>query len=115
MKTSHLLQTNTNTKNKLIHLLTNTSRETNKAPTEEQKKKHPNWIIVVIQNNPQTHIFLRSQIQKNEITGQNNPETLFFFFFARSQFTKMNRPPPFSLLIDIVLEKKEVINKTKLM
>jgi hypothetical protein len=66
----------------------------------------------VIQNNPQTHIFLRSQIQKNEITGQNNPETLFF---ARSQFTKMNRPPPFSLLIDIVLEKKEVINKTKLM
>jgi hypothetical protein len=79
MKTSHLLQTNTNTKNKLIHLLTNTSRETNKAPTEEQKKKHPNWIIVVIQNNPQTHIFLRSQIQKNEITGQNNPETLFFF------------------------------------
>jgi hypothetical protein len=40
MKTSHLLQTNTNTKNKLIHLLTNTSRETNKAPTEEQKKKN---------------------------------------------------------------------------
>jgi hypothetical protein len=69
----------------------------------------------VIQNNPQTHIFFKIPNSKKWNYWPKQPRNSFLFFFARSQFTKMNRPPPFSLLIDIVLEKKEVINKTKLM